>query len=783
MPSYQLSSSTANGLFLVSATVPVKKSPAKPVEVPTNHIVVIDCSGSMYGELPKIREQLKKKLPKLIGDKDTLSVIWFSGRGEFGTLLEAEPVATLKDLADVNKAIDRWLRPVGMTGFKDPLVEVSSLIGRIQKKNSGVFSLFFMSDGCDNQSSRADILSTIEKAAGSLAAATFVEYGYYADRPLLTAMAEKAGGQLIFADHFDKYQPAFEAAMGKRPTGAPKIEVKVPGGTIGGFIFTLTDGDITTYAVEQGKANLPGDVTEYWRVSPDPVGQVDPYTVEAIAKGLSKTLGDNGVLSAAYAAISLFSVRMKPDVVFPFLKAIADVNFILQFGSCFGKQKYSDFMDAAKAAAFNNDLRFTKGWDPSKIPDDDAYTVLDLLRLLAQDEKACVLLDSPEFKYSRISRGRVDSSDLLTAEEQAKIADITARMGKTKKAAEQKALQAELAAITAGKQEPLKFEADPAPGGYSVSNLVYNETRPNVSMLVRKTGVVDLSDRLPAEFNKVPAKFTTFIFRNYSPIADGLVGFDSLPVRVSRETANQLALLLPEEAKPARMTLNNDYLEGTINLRALPVINRRMVREASAEVLFRKSFELLQAKAAQKVYKDYRSQVKAGKQSASFKEAYGEAAAEWLKEQGFTDYSGFGPKMVQVESTDFYMGKELDVSFKGLATLPKVADVRAKIGAAKQTPSVQLLMPYVLEVEEWLKNHGGVKDDAFTTWIDAKATAAIKLARELIYEVACQKFAVVVGQVWFKEFASLDENTLTLDFGDFKNILCTVTMSEVQVKI
>ena len=65
----------ADKLFLIKLTL--DQVEAKPVESPTNHIVVIDCSGSMCGQLPQIREQLKRKLPKLIGPEDTLSLIWF----------------------------------------------------------------------------------------------------------------------------------------------------------------------------------------------------------------------------------------------------------------------------------------------------------------------------------------------------------------------------------------------------------------------------------------------------------------------------------------------------------------------------------------------------------------------------------------------------------------------------------------------------------------------------------------------------------------------------------
>jgi hypothetical protein len=274
MPHEQTSYEIASKLFLVRQTISTQ-APAKPAEVPTNHVIIIDCSGSMYGELPKIREQLKKKMPKLLKDTDTVSIVWFSGRGQFGTLLEAEPVSTLADLQSVNQAIDRWLKPVCLTGFKEPLEEAAKVVERVAKKRPGsAFSLFFMSDGCDNQWSRPEILKAVEKAAGGLSSATFVEYGYYADRPLLTAMAEKAGGSLIFAQHFDTYAPAFEGSLQKKLVGGKKVEITVPGDPVGGFVYALSEGDLLTFAVEGGKASVSEGVPEVWYLSPTPVGTV-----------------------------------------------------------------------------------------------------------------------------------------------------------------------------------------------------------------------------------------------------------------------------------------------------------------------------------------------------------------------------------------------------------------------------------------------------------------------------------------------------------------------------
>lgn len=252
-----------------------KESKKKVAATPpsTNHIGVIDCSGSMSSELPRIREQVKARLPKLMRKGDTFSLIWFSGRGQCGVLLKAEPIADLTDLLEVNKAIDRWLQPIGMTGFVEPIREVAKLVTDVRKKNSNPFSLWFMSDGCDNQWSQMEILNAL--AGVEVSSATFVEYGYYADRPLLTKMAERLGGQLIFAENFDKYQPQFESAIQKKVSGCAWAKIYVGHGAVSDFSFALKDGDLMTYAVEGGASLVPEDLGKIFTISTGPEFEVE----------------------------------------------------------------------------------------------------------------------------------------------------------------------------------------------------------------------------------------------------------------------------------------------------------------------------------------------------------------------------------------------------------------------------------------------------------------------------------------------------------------------------
>jgi hypothetical protein len=764
---------------------------AKAVEVPTDHIYVIDCSGSMTYDLPKVANQVKRKLPKSLKESDTLTVIWFSGRGQCGVLLEAEPVATLKDLKKVEDAVDRWIRPIGMTGFKEPLVLAKEVAERLTKGNKGrATSLYFMSDGCDNQWSRGEILKVIEDVGTKVQSVTIVEYGYYADRPLLTSMAEKAGGTFIFAETFDRYEPLIEAAIHKKVTTAKRIEVEVKGDQIGGFAYALSGGDLVTFGIEGGKIAVPEDLSEVYYLSPSVIGKGDGDV----------DYKDSAQAAALYAAVSLFAVRMKPDVVYPLLKVLGDVQYIEQFSVCFGKQKYSEFMDVAKQAAFEPKLRLVKGYDPKRVPREDAFTVLDVLNLLQQDDLATVLLDAPEFKYSKIGRGRVDASDQLDSDEQAEIERLTAEMKGVKDSKKIKELTDKIAEL-ANKPEALKPVRVKQPGGYPILDLTFNEDRPNVSMRVKHQVTIDLTKRLktaPKGTEKVPANFECFQFRNYAVIKDGLINIETLPARISTGTFEKLLAEGVIDKNGVKSMVHGTW-DVLLDLRKLPVINRQMVKTLSAKDFFQRSYDLTKAQAAQKVFKDYAKSLLPAKESKGYVDQYGADAATWLKEQGITDYNGYQPpKTTQAPTTDVYVGKELKVSLKGLSSLPKVADVQAKIMKKAADGTVEwlknpklnapgaLMADAVKEVETFLASpaYTKAKDQGETlkNWLEVQKKASIEKARQLIFEVAQATFVTVVGQVWFQEFASIDENTMNIKV-DGNEIECKVEMKEVEIRI
>ena len=161
----------------------------------TNHIFVVDVSGSMSWELPKIRTQLKNKLSNLMKEGDTISIVWFSGNRDSGILKEEIEVKSLKTLSDLNDAIDKWLHPIGLTAFLKPLELVKELIGRIKKNRpDSVYSMIFLTDGYNNDCPWNEVTKTLKSLENDISSSTFVEYGFYADTQKLTQMASILGG-------------------------------------------------------------------------------------------------------------------------------------------------------------------------------------------------------------------------------------------------------------------------------------------------------------------------------------------------------------------------------------------------------------------------------------------------------------------------------------------------------------------------------------------------------------------------------------------------------------
>ncbi len=658
-----------------------KRTATTPPPRPVHHVFCIDCSGSMASDLPLLKRHITEKLPSLLGEQDALSLVWFSGKGQAGTVFEGQTVSNLAELAKINKLVDRWLKPIGLTAFAEPLVECSRIA--VDNTVDRRASLIFMTDGHNNDCSKADVLAQARTAGTVYDACAIVEYGYYADRVLLAQMAEEMKATYMFADQFSNYEPSVEGLVTKAEAACrPRVRLELPHDieAIDGKIIALDCNGIASLIREDHSVDIPDTASEVYFLSTMPSDHANQRSLD---------LGDNAAVAGLYAMMSIFARAARPKVIRAILSALGDVRFTSMFSGCFGKQKYTEFMQTAEDAAYSESSRMVDGHKPGIEPNKHAMTIIDMLEEL-ESKGARLLLDDESFSYSRISRKREDASD-----------------------------------------EALKLTYKKNNDGYSVLDLTWNENRPNVSVLVRREATLDLKGRIPKPFvGKIPEEFPTHVFRNYSIVRDGMINISKLPVMAD-----------------SVLKLVNVSPRMVINLDGMPVVNDAMVDAVNASSLFSLYHQLQIARARQKVLKSLREQhAVGGAMPLDLVALYGKDGAEWLTSIGVGKNGYAPPSTKQVEAKDFYVGLELEVKLKGWMTLPSVADVAKKIPASGVGKVMHdCLINFSKTVQAMDAKQGRI-------WLDASTTVAIAETRNLIRRIARIKYATILGQVWLPGF-------------------------------
>lgn len=693
---------------------------AQPVPAPVHHIIAIDISGSMYHDLPELRIHLKNKLSSLVNEDDTVSLIWFSGRGQVGTLVEAMKVRGVADLSTLHTAIDRFLQPMGLTGFKEPLQEAGNIIARLKAKATGhLANLFFMTDGYDNQWSKHDILELCATLEKQLDSAAVIEYGWHCNRPLLTEMAETLGGNLVFSEDFQAYTVAFEGSMTGGRTKKVPLKLDNP---VNGPVFALADGKLLNFTPDADNVVLV----------PEGLAAVAYFTAAA-GEAYDRAKHTDAHL---WASLVPLAQRMDTNGLFIVLGALGDVALVNNFSSCFSKEDYSRFQDDALAAATSPAKRYVEGYDARAVPKEDAYTVLELLSDLAGSEENKFYPYHAAFAYERIGAG------------------------------------------TKARNEDVKFTPNDKSKGYPVSGLVWNEDRPNVSLRVKVDGKVSLPASRAAG---LPEDIDSFIYRNYTIVRDGIVHTRKMAVSLAEATFGKLqanGLLVGETWEDGKVYVL-DYPK-------VPVINRVMVKGATAKDTFQLVVDLAVLKAAQKVLNDYRDRI-SPKTSKKFLMLYGQEATDYLASVGVTDYNGFNPLSDTVKTGDFYLAKELKIAIKGLSSLPKVTDVETSLSAGKKLKlGESVMVPTLNRIEDFMASSvfssAADGNALLATWIESESKAVTAKTRELQQKLAQSKFAVVVGHTWFTDMASMDDNVREVEVPGYGLVPVTATLRDVEIE-
>lgn len=765
-----------DNLYFFNQIVKSDSTIEKTIEVSAHHTFIIDCSGSMYGEISSIRRDLYNKISTMLKPSDSVTLIWFSGKGECGVLLEDYRVNGAIELNKVKSLIDKYLTAQCLTSFKEPFVELKNVIKRVSERNPEMLhTMFFLTDGYDNKNSISDILKAVEDVKELLASAIIVEYGWYCNKQLLNEMATTIGGIHTFSKGFDEYEPYSEKVFNNSQSTKRRY-ISLENIPHKGVVFNIVDGDLITYLPNENNeifVSADGELELFYFTSETPSGDFlgsENFISDSILNGDTS----DSIFAGLYGAAFAYSRRSDYNMVSTVLKLIGDSRLITEKSNTFGTQKINE-LEAKFVGAMNNiSERYQDGYNPDLEPAEDAYCVMDMLETLMSSDENLWYPRHDAFSYKRTGGKSIAKKSNMTDEDKEEIKRLTDSGDIT-------ALSAKMKEVEENTIETLKFEFNEEMPGCQISSLTWNETRANLSVLVNYKGYVNI----PSNSFGINTKFDTQIFRNYTIIQDGVIWTYQLPVSLSQSTFDTLqsnGLLKGETYEAGKIYV--------LNYEKLPVINRQMVKSLSAEALFKKSHELAKLKASNYVFGQYKNRF-FDRASKDFLDLYGEEATAWLKELGLTA-NGFSPKSTVEKMNEEIEVNTLEVKIKGLTANPTKKEFESaekKIIAGLEnslSDKEALVAPAIKEFLAFEETIKSLSEDKrmkmIEEWIYAKSDNFRITKTQLMSQISKAKFLTIVGKSWFSEFASREDNEMTLPL-DGANITCTVIDKQATIKL
>lgn len=757
--------------YLVEKTLNTEVKVIKDTLV--NQILVLDVSYSMVHDLPALRQTLKNKLPTLLLDNSTLTIIWFSSYGQAGILQEGLEVKNVVQLEALKKNIDQWIRPVGATAFESPLLLVRDVIDRLKiKKPKSIFNMIFCTDGYSNSDrSWKHVIDALKNIAPDLAGSYFVEVGFYADSKRIQELSEISGGEKILAENFESYENILIEKSSKSINSAKKIFVEIPT-EYRKFDFAYTinsNNEVLVYGINEqdNQILLPEDTEKLYYFSSTDAKEFGTFDIN-----------DNQTIKTLYAAIYILSDKLKVQDAEDIFGILGDKYAFDIFVNAYGKQKLNSFKALVKDCISNEAIRFKEGRVDNLVVDEHAYCLMTCIADLQAFEDNRFYPSHEAFKYNRIGQKKVQKSmSEFSVEDKERLATIT-------DIAELKSVVEDL--TNKYNDFELKFETIDKEKGYPLTELEWNSKRANLSVKVMYYGNV----LLPENQFKLKS-IDSVIFRNYTILKDGILNIKKLPVSLNKHTYNILCSYNLIEGDEA-------WKEGRIfilNLSSLPVVNRSMTQSISALNLAHLEWQLLQDKGATKVYKYYENKLFETK-SQGYVEKYGMNATLWLNSLGFSENNGFSPKTELQDSTDFYMSVNLETKIAGCSSIPKVEDVipkveklieienklqdpdmlttdvkdklhmeLSKLFKVSETLMVPAIKDYLTQTSSklYLSQKPEIQLEILKTWIKDAKIEANKKRRALMQNIAQIKFGIILSRGWMTEFKSMDENELEIE--------------------
>lgn len=738
-------------LYIVEQSVKNDKVVEKRNSV--NHVWIYDRSGSMWDLLPDLTKQLIS-LAKQIAIGDTLTIGWFSGRGEYNFILKGFKISEESDYAVLENAILKNNTTIGLTCFSEILTEAKTVIEDLSVYSKS-FSLHFFTDGYPNEDSNAKIFEAINGINGKIDSSMIVGYGYYYNKDLMTKMAEKLGAMLIHSSMVPEYSESITRLMELSGSVSPKQEV-LPPVKDPIAVFTITDQGVVVTSVDDETGMVyvspQGERTSVYYVSTEKPEDEDEIEIGMIS------MNDDESIKGVYASALVLTQQVKTDVALEIIGGLGDKSIVDSITNAFTIAEFGRVENLIGNALSDASERFVDGRDTEYLPPADALCVYDVLTRLMDDEDACFYPYHKGFKYNKVSKPTVYNDNY------AKFVPI---------------------------------ENAPC----AMDDLVWNSKRLNLSVRATINGSIDLKNMYTYEDEEgntvytleeqegsvitpasvgVTDNYPVFVYRNYTFVKDGIVNVNQFYVSSSAETKQffEEQGIVINESTEDMPEFDCDGIYG-IDISKLPAINRALAEgNTSATKLCTALKRDMELSGEVKALKDFLNN-EFDDSSVFESPLITEQQKVFLETNGVNVDKGgvYSPKTESVESTDVYIAKKFEIKIKSLSSLPTVKKVVEKMEAGKKrTLSESVVEVGITKYEDFKATTDD--EDMRKLWLTKQIGAIKAEQKELRNEVQKAKLAIIMGRKWFDEFESLEDNVLEHDGWTF-----TFVLGEEAVKI
>lgn len=634
---------------------------------PVHYIQIIDRSASMRNDINTLIDQVKQTIVDM-SEKDYYSVIWFSGRDQYKTVLKGVPRSG--DISGSLKVLDSLKSTIGLTCFYQATADAFECIRDLRAlAYNSMITLF--TDGQSTVDGDNNNMSELLESLNDVSVSSFntVGYGNYCDETKLRIWSNYSEfGVYTHSSRIEEYYDIFkDNSLVSKSLFPYVVDIEVESNDGPSRLYYVTPVSSTLVRVGEsytGDFNyLNRNKNQFVLVHPDKDPDIkitfndydkDKATV-INSRDIKNSIRDiwvNGILyRKAYA--DYYSTWR--DESLQCLKVLRDKELIDSHMSSFTTNEVANHIKELKKTCRKVMYRHPNTCDNNYVPRTDAPCVMDLLNILNQSDNN---LYDHSAEYNRI--GRKVSDDLN------------------------------------------RFFKDDNDKTSPISNLVFNEKKLNVSIRFPIKGYVHINPRQADRVGLDP-KVPCMIFRTHTIIKDGQLNMSKILVVVDRETLDKIndKFSDPDLIESCTQYSDSDVemYSLVLNLETIPMINAQYsnldiidVRDYVVNIERYKS----RLKVLNYLISNYDKKVNIASTDSSH-HTYTDAQLELMKDYGIKDgvYSGISNSINSAEDSDYYYSRTMSFSLKGFSKLSPVEKVLEDITYDKVKSGDNFMAEYI----------------------------------------------------------------------------------------